>query len=176
MHTLEEIRREYERLDRICRIDSSRIALRISNAQRRLGSFSCKQGIPSAPMTITISHRALEDDALFLDTIRHEYAHAVVFLRQPSVRHGHDAVWKAVCREVGCTPRASAKQGSGDNEAGSTAKYRVTCLRCGAETEYWKAGKIVKVLQQMNGPRRRKTAKVVCRKCGGNEFRLEQLR
>ncbi len=175
MHTMEEIRREYERLDRICSVDTSHITLRMNDAQRRLGSFSCRTGIPGGNMTITVSRRAMEDESLFLDTIRHEYAHAVAFLRDPYVRHGHDAVWKAVCREVGCTPRASMKPCITETVPEMRAKYRVTCRSCGSVTYYLRAGKIVKLLyRNAGGPGN--AAKVLCRKCGGNSFNLEQLR
>ncbi|MBO6014072.1 MAG: SprT-like domain-containing protein [Oscillospiraceae bacterium] len=174
MHTMQEIRREYERLDRICSVDTSCIEIRVNNAQRRLGSFSCRADIPDGKMVITISRRAMEDESLFLDTIRHEYAHAVVFLRHPRVRHGHDAVWKAVCREVGCMPRGSVRPGASETDLENSAKYRVTCRSCGAVTYYIKAGKIVKLLQQ-NAGEFGNTAKVLCRKCGGSSFDLKEL-
>ena len=175
VHTLDEIREEYLRLDRVCGIDSSRIELRINNAKKRLGSFSCRPGFPGRKMSITISRKALQDDALFLDTIRHEYAHAVVSIREPFSRHGHDRVWKAVCREVGCTPRATLKETGGQNTE-KEAKYRVTCLGCGAESGYLRAGKIVRLLQDEERSGWKKNAGVLCRKCGGKHFRLTQLR
>ena len=175
MHTLEEIREEYIRLDRVCGIDSSRIELRINNAKKRLGSFSCRPGFPRRKMSITISRKALQDDVLFLDTIRHEYAHAVVSIREPLSRHGHDRVWKAVCREVGCTPRATIKENREQNTE-AEAKYRVTCLGCGTESGYLRAGKIVRLLQEEERSGGKKNAGVVCRKCGGKHFCLTQLR
>ena len=40
MHTLEEIRAEYDRLDRLCGVDTSAIEITISRrGVRRLGSF-----------------------------------------------------------------------------------------------------------------------------------------
>ena len=40
MHSLEEIRKEYDRLDRLCGVDTSRVELKISRRPgRRLGSF-----------------------------------------------------------------------------------------------------------------------------------------
>ena len=46
----------------------------------------------SAPIT------RLHDEAEVLDTILHEIAHALV-----GPQHGHDAVWKAKAREIGCS-------------------------------------------------------------------------
>lgn len=174
MHTLEEVRQEYDRLDRLCRVDTSRILLRKNNARRRLGSFCCRGGVPSGQMVITISQRALDSEELFLDTIRHEYAHAVVFLRHPAERHGHDAIWKAVCIEVGCVPRASAKTADLSDMEDSSPKYAVTCLQCGSRSFYFRAGSVVKLLQKGNG--RKNSAGVICRRCGGSEFEFIRLR
>lgn len=53
-------------------------------AQRQIGL--------SAPLT------ALHTEAEVLDTILHEIAHALV-----GPQHGHDAVWRAKAREIGCS-------------------------------------------------------------------------
>ena len=178
MHTIEDIRLEYNRLDRICSVDTSKIELKLNNAQKRLGSFSYKPGFPRGVMTITISRKVLSDEELFIDTIRHEYAHAVVFIRHPFSRHSHDKVWKAVCREVGCTPRATIKDDTLKKKAEESAKYKVTCLHCGAETYYQRAGKIVQILQKEASRRSvfRKTSSVACRRCGGRQFGLTILK
>ena len=178
MYTIEDIRREYDRLDRICAVDTSKIAIKLNNAQKRLGSFSYKRGFPHGIMTITISRKVLNNEELFLDTIRHEYAHAVVFMRHPFSRHAHDKVWKAVCREVGCTPRATVKDETLRKKTEESAKYKVTCQRCGAETYYQRAGKIVQILQKESSRRGifRKTSAIACRRCGGREFSLTVLK
>ena len=42
MHSLEEVRAEYDRLDRLCGLDTSGIELKISKrAVKQLGSFRC---------------------------------------------------------------------------------------------------------------------------------------
>lgn len=53
-------------------------------AQREIGL--------SAPLT------RLHDEAEVRETVLHEIAHALV-----GPRHGHDAVWKAAARRIGCT-------------------------------------------------------------------------
>ena len=99
-HTLDDVRREYDRLDALCGVDTTQVALRISKrATKRLGS--CKY-VGNAVESVTISDFVLDAaDEVFYDTIRHEYAHALVKLRFPRERHGHDARWKAACLEVG---------------------------------------------------------------------------
>lgn len=175
---IEDIRREYDRLDEVCSVDTSRVEIQLNNARKRLGSFQYKAGFPRGILTVTISRKVLDDEALFLDTIRHEYAHAVVFIRHPFSRHGHDKVWKAVCREVGCTPRATVKDPALKERTEAGAKYKVTCMRCGAESYYMRAGTVVQTLQKEERRRGmfKKTSSVACRRCGSREFSLTQLR
>ena len=171
MHTIGEIRAEYDRLDKLLGVDTSEIEIVISpRGVKRLGSFRSPGGnVPplfAKPLQISISVAAMEDDALFWDTIRHEYAHAVVYLTHPGERHGHDEVWKTVCRRIGCTPKSTTAASDGQKEKwAASAKYRVHCESCGADTYYHRAGKIVQLL--MYGDRRR----VRCR-CGSHELSL----
>ena len=65
MHTLQEVRDEYDRLDRLVGIDTRGIELKISRrAVRQLGSFrSPTRG--TGPLRITLSYLILDDDAQF---------------------------------------------------------------------------------------------------------------
>ncbi len=171
MHTTEEIRAEYDRLDRLLGVDTSEIEIVISpRGVKRLGSFrSPGESVPplfAKPLRISVSAAVMEDDDLFWDTIRHEYAHAVVYLTHPGERHGHDAVWKAVCRLVGCTPKSTTAVSDEQKQAWEAgAKYRVHCESCGADSYYHRAGKIVQFLMRGEGKR------VRCR-CGSHELTL----
>ena len=113
MHSVEEIRAEYDRLDRMLGVDTSGAEIVLSTRSvKRLGS--CRYPTPDGkPMRIMISTAILNDDAQFWDTVRHEYAHAAVFLLRPGERHVHDAVWRDVCRRIGCTPKSTAPSGTG---------------------------------------------------------------
>lgn len=77
MHSLEEVRAEYDRLDRLCGIDTSGIELRISKraVKRSAASAAWRRGGKNG-LCITLSYLILEDDEQFWDTVRHEYAHA----------------------------------------------------------------------------------------------------
>ena len=166
-YTLSDVRAEYDRLDALCGIDSSGIALTVSKrAVKRLGCFR-----PGAAPEISISAFVLEDDALFLDTIRHEYAHALVWLRHPGEKHGHDAVWKSACREIGCSPRATVRAGeTQQNLREKKANWLLRCRGCGQETRYLREGKIVRLV------RAGRARRVTCTKCGGHRFELIDLR
>ena len=82
MYSIEDIRKEYDRLDSLCGVDTSR---------------------KYYPTCIMITDFILTLEEEFWDIIRHEYAHALVTLRD-GIQHGHDNVWKQACLEVGCPP------------------------------------------------------------------------
>ena len=108
--SIQFIKNEYARLDQICKVDTSNIEIIISSRMtRQLGCFTYKRNGFTKKLQIKISARIINETELFLDVIRHEYAHAVVYLRHPHQKHLHDSVWKSVCAEVGCTPRAAIK-------------------------------------------------------------------
>ena len=167
MHTLEEVRAEYDRLDRMIGINTRNIELKISRrAVRQLGSFrSPARG--RGPLRITLSALILDDDAQFWDTVRHEYAHAAVYLLHPGEKHGHDAVWRDMCRRVGCDPsRLAPSEGRAAELRRAQAKYIIRCQGCGGESRYVRRGKAVELMLRGRG----KTLR--CRRCGGNSFVL----
>lgn len=169
MHTIEDIRREFRRLDALCGVDTSHIDIVVSKRMvKRLGCFRYPRNAEvKTPPQVTVSALILTEEELFRDTVRHEYAHAVVWLRHPGEDHGHDDVWKAVCREVGCTPRSTAAL-TPEQKAlrESRAKYLVRCETCGRESFYLRRGRVIDLLLQGRGNRIRCTA------CGGNRFKL----
>ena len=168
MHSLEEIRKEYDRLDRLCGVDTSRVELKISRRPgRRLGSFRYPLRGGETPLRISISASVLEQEEQFWDTIRHEYAHAAVYLQHPGERHGHDRLWRDMCRRLGCSPERLAPQSEESLERTlEQAKYRVHCKGCGRDSYYFRAGKVVKSLRP--GGRGR----VRCAFCGSDSFEL----
>ncbi len=169
MHSLEEVRAEYDRLDRIVGVDSSGVELRISKrAVRQLGSFRAPSGRGAkTPPRITLSALIFDDDAQFWDTVRHEYAHAAVWLLRPGEKHGHDRLWKEMCRRVGCSPRRLAPEdGRAAELRQERVRYLVRCEGCGAESRYMRRGKTVELLLRGRGKSLR------CRICGGNRFTL----
>ena len=89
MHSLEEIRAEYDRLDRLCGVDTSAVEIALSRrGVRRLGSFRYPAKGKAGALRITINASLLDEEEAFWDTVRHEYAHALVYLRHPGERHG----------------------------------------------------------------------------------------
>lgn len=170
---VEKIRTEYDRLDKICGVSTKGAAIRISSRMTStLGMFKPGNWLRRIPMEIIISQRICENEEIFMDVIRHEYAHMLVFLRQPHRRHGHDSVWKKACLEVGCQPSATYKDLSGDLFPSRTVsyKYEVVCRGCGAVSRYKKESRVVKIVKhKMRG-------KVICKVCGGNSFYIAEVK
>ena len=168
MHTLEEVRREYDRLDALIGIDTSAIELKISKrAVRQLGSFRCPAKPGTAPLWITLSALILDDDERFWDTVRHEYAHAAAYLLYPQERHGHDRVWRELCRRIGCSPtRLAPENGRAAELRQEKVKYIIRCQHCGKECGYIRRGKAVDMM--MSGRKRF----LRCSACGSDRLML----
>lgn len=163
MFTIDDIKNEYRRLDAVTGADTSQIPLRISTRfTRKLGMCRLSAGRNGryAPTEIVIGEQILcADEEVFYDTIRHEYAHALVAIRDGH-NHGHDATWKKACIEVGCRPHASVKSDTlGDVVRMAEPGYIVRCKKCGHEIIYYRKGKVVSSLMKGRSPYR-------CR-CGG---------
>jgi predicted SprT family Zn-dependent metalloprotease len=69
----------------------------------------------------------LTDDEV-MDTVLHEVAHAVAFTVHGC--HDHGPVWKKVCMELGCTPKATARTSIPMSELGIQTKWQVLCNDC----------------------------------------------
>jgi hypothetical protein len=84
------------------------VPLRISRRMSRsLGTIACEQaGSGRVVRGITISADLLVqgNEAVLLDTMLHEMAHAEAWLEHG--HRGHGAVWRRIAVRVGCSPRA----------------------------------------------------------------------
>ncbi len=99
------------------------------HGRRQLGSASIRRRVDRGTgrvqqiKTITLSRYlvALNGEDAVRDTILHEIAHALAGLD-----HGHDDVWKAVCRRIGAEPQRLA----GEDIQLAPARYQITCTHC----------------------------------------------
>lgn len=166
------INAEYRRLDRICNVDTSGVEISLSTRMtRQLGCFAFKKSPAGEKLSVRISDKIINDEGLFLDVVRHEYAHAIVHIRHPHARHAHDDVWKAACVEVGCEPKATRKiKGYTSGRKSRPVKYIVRCRSCRSESGYRAEGKVVKILL------RKMPGRVICRKCGSDDFEIMVVR
>jgi len=96
-------------------------SLYFDRAKRRLGQtrFSRRE--------IGLSEEYVANNAehLVRDTILHEIAHALV-----GSQHGHNATWRAKCREIGAKPQRCKSQADGLVQ-NQQFKWSVTCPNCG---------------------------------------------
>lgn len=166
MYSVDDIRQEYRRLDKLSGLDTSDVEIEISQRPgRRLGSFRYPLNEGAAPLRIIISASLLGQEEQFWDTIRHEYAHAAVYLKHPGERHGHDKLWQDMCRRLGCSPTRLAPQSEElRRRTQAEAKYRVHCKGCGRDSYYFRAGKVINSLVKNRG------RGVRCACCGGQSF------
>jgi len=60
------------------------------------------------------------------DTILHEIAHALTFVRSNGKWHGHDSYWRAICLEIGALPTRNKSQ-----IKTPPLGFSATCPKCG---------------------------------------------
>ncbi len=77
-------------------------------ARRRLGV--CRTQKKLITLSVFFVRANTDNTAEIHDTVLHEIAHALAWIRYADRTHG--ARWKAVCREIGAVPRAAAKANS----------------------------------------------------------------
>lgn len=91
----------------------------------------CCLGGECAPILVEFSKQLLAtatDDSI-LGIIKHEAAHFIV-LKRTYKNHGHDAVFKAVCAEIGTTYDNAVVQTEKIVDSSAVFKYEVFCPTC----------------------------------------------
>jgi predicted SprT family Zn-dependent metalloprotease len=72
-------------------------------------------------IALSVHFVEMNDDHFIRDTLLHEIAHALV-----GPGHGHDAVWKSKCREVGARPERLCHEA-----IMPTGRWQAYCAGCG---------------------------------------------
>ena len=173
---LENIHALYRELDRALKIDTSGVRLALSTRMVRQYGVCCFRA--EKPAEIRLAAFLLDEPEQLRQTALHEYAHAAAALLTGK-RHGHDALWKALCVRIGCRPeRLSAPCPAAERRAqeyqsarAGAPRYLVTCTGCGAVSRYTRRGKVVQALEKHP-----ETTGCVCKRCGGRRFILEVQR
>ena len=117
--------------------DNYNITISVSNRMKKtLGwcEVKSKNGIPY-PSEIRISNYLLENSELSVikDVIYHDAAHALVAI-ETRENHGHDAVFKAMCKRVGTTNDGAITQSFEITNPEKFYKYTTYCAECGKMT------------------------------------------
>lgn len=172
LHTVQEIRREYDRLDEIFGIDTGGIEIAFS--PRAVYQYGCcryeKRGKKLIPTRILIASFLVNEDEPFWDTVRHEYAHAVTAILTGR-NHGHDKVWADICRKIGTDPQRLAKSCRTQADTRQKKiKYRICCLTCQKEYLRLRRGRFVDAV--LANPE--KPVPYRC-SCGGQRFSIENV-
>lgn len=176
MFTKTDIYNEYKRLDKIHnQTIANTIPLEITGrCVNRQGAYKVTwRGQNIVRERIVISDFMLEaPEADFMDTIRHEYAHAAA-TRQTLKNEGHGVLWQAWARKVGAKPEQYVTEIPEAQKARIQAKeamqkdYIVTCDSCGCEWTYHRKGKIVKLVESGSHS-------ITCPYCHGKNFSVAE--
>lgn len=173
---LEEISALYRALDRALEIDTGSVRLTLSTRMVRQYGVCCFRA--EKPVEIRLAAFLLDEPEQLRQTALHEYAHAAAALLSGK-RHGHDALWKALCVRVGCRPERlsqpcpAAKRRAQEYQSARAGapRYLVTCTGCGAVSRYTRRGKVVQALEMRPG-----MTGCICKRCGTRHFTLEVQR
>ena len=177
MYTEKDVRTLYDQLDKQCGVDTSNIEIHINpRLARRHGQCCYKadtDGKTLVPWKIDIAAFLVNNQEGFWNTACHEYAHALVMLRDGK-RHGHDKVWQAAAIAVGAIPRAynTIKSANEDCDAyrKRNAKYHLICVKCNHEWYYMRETNVIRnVFRYKKNPG-------TCPFCKGHSFKVKELR
>lgn len=145
MYTIERIQKE---VNEICTKANIQVTFSIGingRLSKTLGRV-ISSGSTGENIRMEFSRKMIEScsDKTISDVIQHECAHAIVNARYHE-KHGHDAIFKAVCAEIGCSNDQSSTPIELTVDAAKAYKYTGTCSKCGKTLGHWsRAGKIVK--------------------------------
>lgn len=119
MYTLENVRKEYDRLDTLLGINTSNVELKISKGFRTAGLFEVRRDKKTKDLKTIIRinkvvFNCCEDS--FFEIIRHEYAHAANYIINKDKADAHGPKWKAISKKVGCSCAIHVIEGSDVSE------------------------------------------------------------
>lgn len=120
--------------------------------------------------SITIAAFVLnESEPDFLDTVRHEYAHAMATRSTKRNDIGHGEFWKQCCFEVGCAPKATKIATESQKAVSNKRKtYIIKCAECGQEFVYHRRGKVISMVESGDAEN------LTCPYCEGHNFYLKK--
>ena len=119
MWTLAQVQAEYRRLDRLLGIDMSRVAVSFSKHMTR--QYGVCTFVKNKPQEIRLADFLRQEDQVFWDTARHEYAHASscpwrfpVRIATGMTRRGKRSAGKSAARRSGLRPTAMQQLKTGN--------------------------------------------------------------
>lgn len=103
--------------------------LRFSNQKRHLGYCKPRSRI----ISISLAYMKTNPYSVMRDTLLHEIAHAVHYLK--TGKTNHDNSWREIARRVGCKPETCA---TGDTLQMPRGKYVGVCPSCGKTVQFYR--------------------------------------
>ena len=98
-----DIRKEIKKMDIMTGLSGAELIIEFVKSKNKIGSFQVKNG---NPYKFCFSKDFFFDETfpyrLAIDTIRHEYAHYMDFMKNGNV--GHSKSWKLCCSKVNAMP------------------------------------------------------------------------
>lgn len=169
MFTVADIRKVYNELDSMLGIDTSHVAIEVSNRMTRTLGYCRYQRVNGKCYTIKIvisKQVMIAGNESFQLVIRHEYAHMACneITRTP---HGHDAYWKKMCEKCGGMPTRTGEYKDIPYKKRSRKKVnKVTllCENCGATFKMAPNSKAVRIVRNNLGY-------CTCPHCKGRKFK-----
>lgn len=98
------------------------------------------------PKVIEITRHHIENDPYpdVMDTLKHEIAHALVFLQYGLTVQPHGPEWKAMAEKVGCNPVACEATASVELRLSKPpGKWFAICPGCSVRFDYYRKPKIL---------------------------------
>lgn len=112
-----------------------------NNNVSRLGC--CKYDMQTIFLSLPWTKKVDDDEAL--DTLLHELAHAIVFMRYGinAIRRDgyHGRLWQKVCVELGVIPNRLTRTDVKMSDLDVVPKWLVKCRTCGITTPYYRKPK-----------------------------------
>lgn len=111
---------------------------KLDKAPRRLGLCNYRDKV----ISIGEYHATHDSAEQVLDTLKHEIAHAVAYLRGEC--DGHGPKWKAIAKLVGCSPTACNATAEGVKLSVKPGKWIASCPNCDYVVQYYRKPKAAK--------------------------------
>lgn len=170
MHTIEDIRSEMKKLDMLSGIDTSKIHVRISSKMTRTFGrcISERSGGAYSVKELVFADRFMRyaTKEHFLNTVRHEYAHAFVTLYHKKFDH-HGPLWKSAAIRFGCTGDRCSSMPEVPTSL-REKRYKLSCPNGDWSYEYTRAGKTVQHFLEYPS-----SGRYCCPICGSKQLKLE---
>ena len=156
---------------KVCKIPYGDVLVLTVNTRAKSRWGLCKK-IPHG-WEIEISDRLLVKDVseyALMDTLLHEILHTCKGCQN------HGKLWKEYAKRLNnkfcynikrCT---SAEEKGLDTRRINTAKYRITCTRCGCENLYLRRSRVVQLIEA-----KPISSRCSCGRCGSHNFKFEVL-